>query len=171
MKTPRHLVLTGTLCAAAFLAGCGKNDKTALPLTNVTVAHPQRAEVTDSIDLTGTVGAVQSVTIVARVEGFLEGIHFEDGSYVKKGTPLFTIQQDQYIQDVKLYQAQLDYASAEYDRQLVLIKKNATSEATVEQYLSQKQQGEANVALAKLNLSYTETVSYTHLTLPTKRIV
>lgn len=159
MKTPRHLVLTGTLCAATFLAACGKKPKAAEPLTAVTVEHPQRAEVTDSIDLTGTVGAVQSVTLVARVEGFLQGIHFEDGSYVKKDTPLFTIQQDQYIQQLKLYQAQLDYAAAEYERQLVLIKKNATSEATVEQYLSEKQQAEANVALAKLNLGYTEIVA------------
>jgi RND family efflux transporter MFP subunit len=121
----------------------------------VTVGNPKKADVTDSIDFTGTVGAVQNVTIVARVEGFLDAIHFQDGTYVKKGTPLFTIQQDQYIQQVKLYQAQLDYASEEYARQLVMIKKNATSEATVEQYYSQKQQGEANVALANLNLSYT----------------
>jgi RND family efflux transporter MFP subunit len=93
---------------------------------------------------------------VARVEGYLESLNFQDGSYVKKGTLLFTIQQDQYIQDLKLYQAQLDYATEEYNRQLVMIKKNATSESQVQQYYSQQQQKEANVALAQLNLSYTK---------------
>lgn len=140
---------------ALLLGGCGKKGGDALPLTQVTVANPRMAEVSDYIDFTGTVGAVQSVTIVARVEGFLDAIHFQDGTYVTKGTPLFTIQQDQYIQQLKLYQAQLTYATEEYERQLVMIKKNATSEASVEQYYSEKQQGEANVALAKLNLSYT----------------
>ena len=156
MKTRTTFSAVSALTALALLAGCGKKSSTETALTQVTVANPKMTEVTDHIDFTGTVGAVQSVTIVARVEGYLDAIHFQDGTYVKKGTPLFTIQQDQYIQDLKLYQAQLDYATEEYNRQLVMIKKNATSEASVQQYYSEQQQGEANVALAKLNLSYTE---------------
>lgn len=156
MKIRTPLAAVCAIIALAFSGGCRKKDANAQGLTPVTVANPVSTMVTDHIDFTGTVGAVQSVTIVARVEGYLQGIHFQDGTYVKKGTPLFTIQQDQYIQDLKLYQAQLDYATEEYNRQLVMIKKNATSEASVQQYYSQQQQGEANVALAKLNLSYTE---------------
>lgn len=140
----------------ALLAGCGKKGGSEAPPVKVTVANPRAAEVTDYMDFTGTVGAFQSVNIVARVEGYLDAIHFQDGSYVKKGTPLFTIQQEQYIEDLKLYQAQLDYATAEYNRQVVMIQKNATSEATLQQDLSNMQQAQANVALAKLNLSYTE---------------
>ncbi|MEO8206819.1 MAG: efflux RND transporter periplasmic adaptor subunit [Chthoniobacterales bacterium] len=144
------------LLAITLLAGCGKKSNPDDLLTRVTVAPPKQTDVTDFMEFTGTVGAVQNVTIVARVEGYLDAIHFADGTYVKKGTPLFTIQQEQYIQQLKLYQAQLTYASEEYNRQLVMIKKNATSEASVQQYYSQQQQGEANVALAKLNLDYTE---------------
>jgi len=150
---------THAICAAIallVLASCERKDVSENVAVHVTVATPKTAAVSDYMDFTGTVGAVQSVNIVARVEGYLDAIHFQDGTYVRKGTPLFTIQQDQYIQDLKLYQAQLDYASEEYARQLEMIKKNATSEADVQQYYSQKQQGEANVALAKLNLSYTE---------------
>lgn len=156
MKTKTPLAAICVVLALAFPAGCKKKEAGGTAVTQVTVANPKMTEVTDHIDFTGTVGAVQSVTIVARVEGYLEGIYFQDGSYVKKGTPLFKIQQEQYIEDLKLYQAQLTYSSAEYARQLEMIKKNATSEASVQQYLSQKQQDEANVALAKLNLSYTE---------------
>jgi RND family efflux transporter MFP subunit len=155
MKTRTTFTAACTVIALAILAGCEKKEDAETALTHVTVANPRKADVTEYIEFTGTVGAVQNVTIVAHVEGFLEAIHFQDGTYVKKGTPLFTIQQDQYIQQVKLYQAQLTYASEEYARQLVMIKKNATSQATVENYYSQKQQGEANVALANLNLSYT----------------
>lgn len=156
MKMRTIPLVVRVFVALALFAGCGKKTSDEAALTQVTVANPRMTEVTDHIDFTGTVGAVQSVTIVARVEGYLDKIYFQDGTYVKKGTPLFLIQQDQYIQDLKLYQAQLDYSSEEYARQLEMIKKNATSEASVQQYYSQKQQDEANVALAKLNLSYTE---------------
>jgi len=151
-RTPALAVIV----ALVLLASCGKKETTTNALTQVTIAQPKASEVTEYIDFTGTVGAIQSVNIVARVEGYLEGIHFKDGTYVPKGTPLFTIQQAEYIQDLKLYQAQLDFASEEYARQLVMIKQNATSELSVQQYFSDKQQDEANVALAKLNLSYTE---------------
>ncbi|MGH8047162.1 MAG: efflux RND transporter periplasmic adaptor subunit [Chthoniobacterales bacterium] len=144
------------VAALLLLASCERKDVSETAVVSVTVATPRTAEVSDYMQFTGTVGAVQSVTVVARVEGYLDAIHFQDGTYVTKGTPLFTIQQDQYIQDLKLYQAQLDYATEEYNRQLEMIKKNATSEADVQQYYSQQQQGEANVALAKLNLSYTQ---------------
>ena len=141
-----------TLC----LGGCEKKP-TASPQKDqvVTVIHPKETGVTDHMDFTGTVGAIQSVNIVARVEGFLEGIYFKDGSYVTKGTPLLKIQQDQYIDQLKIYQAQLAYNTAEYQRQVEMLKQNATSEMSMQKYLSEMQQSQAQVALAQLNLDYT----------------
>ena len=46
----------------------------------------------------GRIRAQQFVEIRARVEGFLEKMLFEEGTYVKKGQPLFII-------DPKLYEA------------------------------------------------------------------
>ena len=140
---------------AFLMTACRKNETPKPPAPQVTVANPRMAEVSEYIDLTGTVGPLQCVTNVARVSGYLESLDFADGSYVKKGTPLFKIQQDQYIQDLNLYQAKLTYSTSEYNRQLEMIKKNATSENAVEQYLSEMDQNLANVALAKLNLQYT----------------
>jgi multidrug efflux system membrane fusion protein len=145
-----HIMLLGMLTSA-----CRKEEVTKAPEPQVTVAHPRAAEVSEHIDLTGTVGALQSVTNVARVSGYLESLDFQDGGYVKKGTPLFKIQQDEYIQNLNLYQAKLTYSTSEYNRQLEMLKKNATSENAVEQYLSEMDQNLANVALATLNLQYT----------------
>ena len=72
----------------------------------VTVAKPARASVADYLDFTGNTAAFNSATVVARVEGYLEEIHFADGAQVKKGDLLFTIQQAQY-------QAQLEQAKAQ----------------------------------------------------------
>lgn len=143
-------------CLLAFLTvACRKHEIPKPPAPQVTVANPRMSEVSEYIDLTGTVGALQCVTNVARVSGYLEALYFKDGGYVTKGTPLFRIQQDQYIQNLNLYQAKLTYSTSEYNRQLEMIKKNATSENAVEQYLSEMEQNLANVALAKLNLQYT----------------
>lgn len=145
-----HIMLLSMLTSA-----CRREEVTKAPDPQVTVAPPRMAEVSEYIDLTGTVGALQCVTNVARVSGYLESLDFQDGGYVRKGAPLFKIQQDQYIQNLNLYQAKLTYSTSEYNRQLEMIKKNATSENAVEQYLSEMDQNLANVALAKLNLQYT----------------
>lgn len=155
----KHIQAIAPVLALVFalcLGACGK--KTTGPEKKpqaVTVIHPKETEVTDHMDFTGTVGAIQSVNIVARVEGFLEGIYFKDGSYVSKGTPLLKIQQDQYIDQLKIYQAQLAYNTAEYERQVAMFKQNATSEMSMQKYLSEMQQSQAQVALAQLNLDYT----------------
>ncbi len=151
----RLFLLGHILLLSMFSAACRKEESPKAPDPQVTVANPRMAEVSEYIDLTGTVGALQCVTNVARVSGYLESLDFQDGGYVKKGAPLFKIQQDQYIQELNLYQAKLTYSTAEYNRQLEMIKKNATSENAVEQYLSEMDQNLANVALAKLNLQYT----------------
>ena len=65
-----------------------------------------------------------------------------------------------YEQQLKIAQAQLLQAQSEYDRQQELVKQNATSVANVEKWQSQRDQAQAQVELAKLNLGYT------HVTAP-----
>jgi RND family efflux transporter MFP subunit len=74
---------------------------------------------------------------------------------VKEGDLLFVIEPDTYKQDLALAQAALLRAQSEYDRQLGLIKDNATATANVERWLSERDQAAAQVELAKLNLGYT----------------
>lgn len=156
MKILRPLAL-GTLVAATLAAiGCDQKATPAGPAKpTVTAANPKSTDVTNFIEFTGTVGAFQSVNVVARVEGYLEEISFKDGSYVTKGTPLFKIQQAQYLDQLKIDQAQLAYNQAEYERQTSMFKQNATSKANVQKYQSDMLESEANVALAQLNLDYT----------------
>ena len=144
------------LLLACFLTSCFKSSKEGKPIPEVLVAAPVKQMVTKYEEYTGTVAATQQVNLVARVEGFLESIDFNDGQFVKKGDLLFIIQQDTYIEKVKRAQANLDYDSSEYQRQLSMLKENATSQADVEKYLSRMQVDKADLELAKINLSYTE---------------
>ena len=144
------IVLIAIIC----LKSCGKEIKQTP--TPVTIAVPLSQEIRSFATFDGLVDPYLTVNLDARVKGYLTKIGFADGAMVKKGDLLFVIEQDQYIQEVKLKQAIYTEAKSEYGRQKSLLKENATSQAAVDRALSQFQQAEANLTLAKINLGYTE---------------
>jgi len=154
-RTSTALVLAG-MAALASLMACGKrNQYQPPPAPPVTVSKPLRIPVTDYLQSTGSVAAFKTVDLMARVEGYLRSVDFKDGSVVKAGQLLFVIEPEPYQAKLASYQAQLLDAQAEYDRQLRMIKENATSQANVDKWLSQRDQAAAAVTLAKINLGYT----------------
>ena len=136
----------------------------------VPVAHPKVQNVSDTLEVTGNAASVAEVKLLARVVGYLEKIHFEDGALVKKNDLLFTLQQDQYkaqLQQaqaqVALAQAQIDHAKIEVVRYGNLVKKGAATQVDVDRWNYQLAAGQANllageaaVTLAQINLGYTE---------------
>ena len=124
----------------------------------------------DALGAGNCASAVNDVKLVARVEGYLEQIHYQDGQSVKKGDLLFTIQQDQYKYQLLQAQGQvisaqaaLTHANTELPRYTALVKKDAATQTQVDQWVYEKGSStgsllsaRASVALDKLNLSYTE---------------
>ena len=155
--TRRPAALAILLAAALMaLSGCGRgNHYQPPPAPAVTVAKPLSLPVTDYLEATGSVAASKTVDLVARVEGELRSVDFKDGSLVKAGQLLFVIEPEPYQAKLASQQAQLANAQSEYERQLRMIKENATSQASVEKWRSQRDQAAAAVTLAKINLGYT----------------
>jgi RND family efflux transporter MFP subunit len=163
-------VVLVAMAATVAVGGCKDAEEaaTAAPPA-VTVAKPVSESVASYLDFTGTTAATQSVSVVARVEGYLEKIHFTDGQQVKKGGLLFTIQQAQYKAQLKEAQAQVEvqkaalrHAEIELPRYAGLVKQNAATQTQVDRWQTEKDQAaarllaaQAQVELAQLNLSYT----------------
>ncbi|MCW5890355.1 MAG: efflux RND transporter periplasmic adaptor subunit [bacterium] len=155
--------------AALALPGCGDKTPPAPPPPVVTVAPPSTESVTAHLDFTGNTAAYDSVTLVARVEGYLDGIHFADGAAVKQGDLLFTIQRDQYAAQLEQAKAQVAaqkaavfHAETELKRYKVLAAQDSAPETQVDRWqferdssLAQLHAAEAQVILAQLNLGYT----------------
>ena len=155
---------------AASICGCkdAKEAATAAPPA-VTVAKPVSESVANYLDFTGNTAATQTVTVVARVEGYLEKIHFTDGQQVKKGDLLFTIQQAQYQAQLRQAQAQVEvqkaalwHATTELRRYTGLVTQDAATQTQVDHWQTEKDQAkarllsaQAQVEIAQLNLSYT----------------
>ena len=151
-------------------SGCKGKAVTESAPPEVTVATPQMQIVTNYLDFTGNTASVDSVSLVARVEGYLDKIHFIDGQAVKKGQLLFTIQQSQYQAQLEQAQAQVAaqkaavwHATTELARYSRLLKKDATTQTEVDhwRYETESSQAalksaEAQVVLAELNYGYTE---------------
>lgn len=154
--------------SVALAIGCEKPSAPP-PLPVVTVAHPVEQSVTDYLEFTGNTAATDSVTLVARVEGYLRSIHFVDGSVVRKGDLLFTIQQDQYKAQLQQAQAQvaaqtaaLWHAKQEFARYSNLLREDAATQTDVDHWHYERDSAQAGllgaqaqVELAALNLSYT----------------
>ena len=141
-----------------------------LPTPVVMVAKPQRLPITEYITQTGNIVSFNSVDLVARVEGYLDAIHFVDGTFVKKGKNLFIIEQEPYLEKLREARASVTaqkaiqtYDKTEYERQKRMFKENATSLNTVQKWFAKSQESEAEVAkavaneaIAAINYSYTE---------------
>jgi multidrug efflux pump subunit AcrA (membrane-fusion protein) len=60
-------------------------------LPTVTVSAPLQRELVEYTEYTGQFAAVEYVELRARVSGYLQSHHFEEGQIVKKGDLLFVI--------------------------------------------------------------------------------
>jgi RND family efflux transporter MFP subunit len=154
----------------ALQAGCKEQPKSQPPPPpKVTVAQPVRQVVTDNLDLTGNTQAIYTVQLVARVAGYLDKVLFQDGQRVKKGQPLFIIQQNTYEDNLRQaeaaimqYQVQLRWTESQLERYSKLIQDNAAAKSDIDNWLFQRDTAVANLRaaeaqrdLAKLNLGYT----------------
>lgn len=173
MRPPARHCAAGLLPSAMLLLALGackeQNHYAAPPPPKVAVVHPEQRKITRYLEATGNTAPVNSVDLVARVQGFLQDVSYKDGDEAKKGDILFTIEPLPY--QSKLQQAQaaesqqqavVKHADAEYTRQAALGRSDFASQSGVEQALSDRdsaraalQQAQANTQQAAINYTYT----------------
>jgi RND family efflux transporter MFP subunit len=156
------------------LAACGESQsrpQAAVPSPpQVTVAKPVSKMIADQDEYVGRFVAVESVEVRARVSGYLEAIHFQDGQIVKQGDLLFTIDRRPFETalaqtQASLAQARAALAFAESDlaRAQGLAIGTVITRQTFDQRTQAKRSAEAAVAAqeavvrqAALDLEFTE---------------
>ncbi|TKT70107.1 efflux RND transporter periplasmic adaptor subunit [Afipia massiliensis] len=176
-----HRASRALLAISAFIAltACEQNSFVAPPPAKVDVGLPVQRTVTRYLTATGNTAPVNNVDLVARVQGFLQSISYQDGAFVKQGTTLFTIEPETY--KLKLEQAQaaeagaqasLKQAEADFKRQSDLVTRQIVSQATLEQSTSSRDNAQANLQQAQVNTKIAEVnYSYTNVAAPFDGIV
>jgi RND family efflux transporter MFP subunit len=114
--------------------------------------------------------AVDSVEVRARVSGYLDQVHFQDGQIVKQGDLLFVIDQrpynlavEQARADLERAQAKLEIATSDVERATPLVRNQTLTEREFDTRRSTQRDAAGGVAAAQaalkqaqLNLEWTE---------------
>jgi membrane fusion protein (multidrug efflux system) len=155
------------------LSSCGKEEVAQTGPPDIPVFKTETREVPVYQEFVGQVYGLKDIAIRARVEGYLEGIFFEEGSRVEKGKLLYVLESQPFEADVaakmsKLAEAKTVRAKAESDLNRIrpLAEQRAVSESDLdaaealhEASIASVEAAEANLRAARIQLGYTKIYS------------
>jgi len=174
LECHRGLVLSTLIAAVSLAMACEKPAPAAPPPpTEVVVAPVIQKDVPVYLELVGQAVGYQDVEIRARVEGVLESMNFQEGSFVSKGAVLYKI--DRKPLEATLAAAKADQATAEarlaktnndVKRYTPLAAKQAVSQQELDNAMAAQDAAKSEVEAAKaaveksaLDLGYTDVVA------------
>lgn len=164
------------IAIAIAVGGCaphtGQSPQMGTPEpTVIPISQPVLREVTDFVEFTGRVNAVQTVNVIPRVTGYLVQMPFEEGAEVKTGDLLFEIdprpykaQLDQALGQVEVYKAQLQLAEVTLARDMALQNNRGVitqqqidqDRAAMEEARARVRAYEASTEIYRLNVDFTQ---------------
>src|SRR5215471_6685314 len=165
---------SATILISLAVAAC--NEKPAPPPPpppEVYVTDVVQRDVPEFLELVGQTQGFQDVDIRARVEGFLESVNFQEGSFVRKGALLYQIDPKPFEAtlaaakaDVATAQARLEKATNDVNRYTPLVAKQAVSQQELDNAKAAQDAAKSQVEAAKaavdkttLDLGYTKVYS------------
>jgi len=120
--------------------------------TPVIIAVVRKASFADRIEALGTLKANETVVITASVTGIVRSVNFDDGMTVKKGRLLVQLDDDQERAELQSALAKLEEQKKQYERLAGLVKKNAASQARLDEQIATLKKARADVAIARARL-------------------
>jgi len=155
------------VCVAVTPAFAQQGTPTAVP---VGIVMAERKPISKSLDFVGRIEAVNRVEIRARVNGYLEGVLFQEGDLIPEGTPLYRIEQGLFKAAVEQAQGALERSKSaktlteiQLQRAEELMARQAGTVVARDQARAADQQAngailsdEAALQTAKINLGYTD---------------
>jgi RND family efflux transporter MFP subunit len=181
----RKLEQLVVLVGLSLVAGCARSvaQNEPPPAVQVVVTTPIKKQIVEWDEYVARVDAVDFVEVRARVSGYLQSIHFDEGQIVKEGDLLFVIDPRPFVAERNRAQADLeqaaarvaqakeqlvqataeerrvaaglDYAQQRFGRSKKLVAKAAVTQDEFELHESQLRQAQAdlNAARAQIELS------------------
>ena len=167
------VLLLTAIILVSLIPGCGSSDTSLAIRPQIPVYVTKAENVPLYKEFVGQVYGYKDIAIRARLEGFLEEIHFLEGSRIPKGKLLYTLESQPFEADEAakmsgLAEAKTRLAKAESDlnRYRPLAAQNAVSqsdldaaEANYDASVASVKAAEANLRASRIQLSYTKIYS------------
>lgn len=164
----KYLSLTVLLTASMLGNGCKEKEAPKTLVLEIPVTQVLQTDVPLLSEFTGQTYGQLDIEISPRVKGLIESLDFKEGSFVKKGDLLYTVEPNTYQNNVSVAQskyaeAKTDFAAAksDYDRIDALVKMNAVSQREMDaaraKYEACKERiksAEAELNNAQIDLGY-----------------
>ncbi|RKY91886.1 MAG: efflux RND transporter periplasmic adaptor subunit [Ignavibacteriae bacterium] len=155
--------------SSLILISCGSDEQSKSFVPEIPVYKITAEDVPIYHEFVGQVFGFKDISIRARVEGFLEGIYFDEGRSVKKGQLLYEIESQPFEADVAAKMSLLAEAKtmlvnseSELNRIRPLAEINAVSQSDLDAAVARFEASQASVEAAeailraaKIQLSYT----------------
>ncbi len=166
------LVATGGLITGLYFLFRSRPEPVPLPTVSIQPVEIKDMEVYG--EYVGRIRAQQFVEIRARVEGYLEKMLFDEGTYIKKNQLLFVIDPNLYRARVEKVKAQLNKnrsleqkAERDLNRIRPLYEQNAASQLDLDNAIAAHESAKAEVEMSKADLIQAEmALSYTSVRSP-----
>ncbi|NLX85322.1 MAG: efflux RND transporter periplasmic adaptor subunit [Synergistaceae bacterium] len=143
------------------------------PAPAVVLYEVSEKDLSSNKSFIGNVEAIQSVSLTSQVAGEIRNVNFKEGSFVKAGQLLFTIDSSHYQATVDLRKAEIQQAEAalvkaeKFLARLKAADKRSISESDIETAESAFLQAKATVSQAKAVLKLAEIdLAHTRITSP-----
>ncbi len=166
---PVSLGTTTTVVLVSLVAGCGgegeapsqgRGGPPARPPTPVEVYVATTDTVTETVLATGAVEAIQSIELRPEMQGRLVEIMAREGREVRRGTPLFKIDDAELRALVAQLEAERDQAVQALQRTRELLDMDASSQADLESAEASARSREAQLELQRVRLERTTVRAY-----------
>ena len=168
-----------SLVILGAFASCNGGKEKKMPVQEITVVKVEKKNIPYYSFFVGQVYGFKDIPIRARVDGYLEGIHFREGFSVKKGQLLYSIDAQPFEAEVagqksKVAEAKtlLANAESEYNRYEPLVKTNAVSKSDYDAVYAQFEAAKATVEAAEANLRISQIkLGYTKIESPINGLI
>ncbi|MFO7669900.1 MAG: efflux RND transporter periplasmic adaptor subunit [Bacteroidales bacterium] len=173
------LVLASAFYVMLFTKSCKEKTTNELPPQNVQVVEVIQQDIPVIEEFVGQTYGLFDISIQARVDGFIEGMHFEEGSRVIKGQLLYTIDPQPFEAKLagtmgQLAEANTMLVKAESDLARIepLAKINAVSQSDLDAALAHRDAATASVSAAEAAVTSARIeLGYTRIYSPIKGII
>lgn len=159
---------------------CGEKKETAAPVSpDVNVVAAGQKTIPVYTEYVGETYGISDIQIQARTTGWILGIHFKEGDFVKKGQLLFTIDDQEIRNRISEAAAQLARASSmksktqsDLERVEPLVKMNALSQRDLDAAIAANNSAKAEVDASSAALANARVeLGYTRITAPISGLI